>query len=293
MITSMTGFGRGEASSNGFQITVEIKTLNSRYLDVSVRMPPSIQQKELALKDFVQGRLSRGKVNINVNVDKTAKGQPDITFNSEMVKNYSALLEQIRFEANISQPVEMRDLMKFDNIFETKKEDKQQVEEIWECTLTALEQAVQNLNSMRVQEGAELRTDLINQISGISSMLDEVVTLTDKRIPELREKLHKKIKKLIAEDSFDPERMEMEIALLVDKMDVNEEVVRLQSHLKFFKEALEADEPVGRRLNFLCQEINRELNTIGSKANDSQIAHHVVLGKEKLEQIREQVQNIE
>lgn len=293
MITSMTGFGRGEASSNGFQITVEIKTLNSRYLDVSVRMPPSVQHKELALKDFVQGRLSRGKVNINVNVDKTAKGQPDITFNSEMVKNYSAILEQIRFEANISQPVEMRDLMKFDNIFETKKEDKQQVEEIWECTLKALELAVKNLNSMRVQEGTELKTDLINQINGIFEMLGEVVILTDKRIPELREKLHKKIHKLVAEDSFDPERMEMEIALLVDKMDVNEEIVRLQSHLKFFKEALEADEPVGRRLNFLCQEINRELNTIGSKANDSQIAHHVVLGKEKLEQIREQVQNIE
>lgn len=289
----MTGFGRGEASTNGFQVTVEVKTLNSRYLDVSVRMPQSIQHKEAALKDFVQGRLSRGKVNINVNVDKTSKRQPDITFNPEMVKNYADILEQIRLQAKISQPVELRDLLKFDDIFETKKTDEKEIETIWNCTFSALKEAIEHLNNMRTKEGTELKTDLINQINGISKMLGEVVILSEKRTPEVREKLHTRIKKMVTDDTFDPERMEMEVALLVDKMDVNEEIVRLQSHLKFFGEALEAEEPVGRRLNFLCQEINRELNTIGSKANDSKVAHHVVLGKEKLEQIREQVQNIE
>lgn len=293
MITSMTGFGRGEASESGFQVTVEIRTLNSRYLDVSVRLPQSIQHKELTLKESVQSSISRGKVNVSVNVDKTKKGLPDITFNPELVKNYGEMLEQIKAEANIKQDVQLKDLFQFNNIFESKKEDEEEINTIYSCTYNAVQTALDNLNSMRQKEGAELKEDLSHQIEGIASMLSDITGLSENRAPEIREKLHERINKMVSEDSFDPERMEMEVALLVDKMDINEEVVRLQSHLKFFLEALDAEEPVGRRLNFLCQEINRELNTIGSKANDSQIAHHVVLGKEKLEQIREQVQNIE
>lgn len=293
MITSMTGFGRGEASAGGFYITAEIKTLNSRYLDISVRLPQTISHKELAFKEFIQTDISRGKVNVNIYVDKASKSQPDITFNSDLVKSYGVMLNQIRIEADIEGSVELRDLLRFDDIFETRKEDEEEIEKIWEGALDAVKSALQNLNKMRRKEGTELKDDLTTQINGISEMLKEIVTLTDDRAPEIREKLHSRIKSMVSEDSFEPERMEMEIALLVDKMDINEEVVRLQSHLKFFLEALEAEEPVGRRLNFLCQEINRELNTIGSKASDSTIAHHVVLGKEKLEQIREQVQNIE
>lgn len=293
MITSMTGFGRGEASAGGFYITAEIKTLNSRYLDISVRLPQTISHKELAFKEFIQTDISRGKVNVNIYVDKASKSQPDITFNSDLVKSYGVMLNQIRIEADIDGSVELRDLLRFDDIFETRKEDEEEIEKIWEGALDAVKSALQNLNKMRRKEGTELKDDLTTQINGISEMLKEIVTLTDDRAPEIREKLHSRIKSMVSEDSFEPERMEMEIALLVDKMDINEEVVRLQSHLKFFLEALEAEEPVGRRLNFLCQEINRELNTIGSKASDSTIAHHVVLGKEKLEQIREQVQNIE
>lgn len=293
MITSMTGFGRGEASAGGFYITAEIKTLNSRYLDISVRLPQTISHKELAFKEFIQTDISRGKVNVNIYVDKASKSQPDITFNSDLVKSYGVMLNQIRIEADIDGSVELRDLLRFDDIFETRKEDEEEIEKIWDGALDAVKSALQNLNKMRRKEGTELKDDLTTQINGISEMLKEIVTLTDDRAPEIREKLHSRIKSMVSEDSFEAERMEMEIALLVDKMDINEEVVRLQSHLKFFLEALEAEEPVGRRLNFLCQEINRELNTIGSKASDSTIAHHVVLGKEKLEQIREQVQNIE
>lgn len=293
MITSMTGFGRGEASAGGFQITAEVKTLNSRYLDISVRMPQSIQHKELTLKEFVQTYISRGKVNININVDRASKSQPDITYNSDLVKSYGKMLSRIQSEAGLTEPVELRDLLRFDEIFETRKEDESEVESMWNGILQSVEAALNNLNKMRRKEGTELKEDLSAQITGISQMLEEVVQLSEARAPEVREKLQARIKKMVADDSFDPERMEMEVALLADKMDINEEVVRLQSHLKFFLEALKAEEPVGRRLNFLCQEINRELNTIGSKASDSAIAHHVVLGKEKLEQIREQVQNIE
>lgn len=293
MITSMTGFGRGESSSNGFLVTVEIKTLNSRYLDITARMPQSIQDKELTLKEFVQDKLSRGKVTININLEKTSGRLADIKLNSELVKGYSEALQQLRKEAGIDEPVQIRDILQFNNLFETRKEDEKEIEIIWECATSALQTALENLNMMRQKEGTELKSDLVHQINGIDEMLKTVIEISEQRAPETREKLHERIRKMVTDDTFDPDRMEMEVALLVDKMDINEEVVRLQSHLKFFIEALEAEESVGRRLNFLCQEINRELNTIGSKASDSKIAHHIVLGKEKLEQIREQVQNIE
>jgi uncharacterized protein (TIGR00255 family) len=293
MIRSMTGFGRGESSFGGFQVTVEVKTLNSRYLDISSRVPQSIQHHEFDIKEIVQSKLARGKVHINAYVDRTDNSKPSITYNSDMVQAYGKMLEQVKFLANIQEPVKLSDLLEFEGVFETRQEDEKEVEVIWKCMTEALQKATNLLNEMRSQEGKELKNELVTQVTGISEMIEEVSELAVKRIPDVRERLQNRIKTMVADEKIDPERMEMEIALLVDKMDINEEIIRLQSHLKFFLEALENDEPMGRRLNFLCQEINRELNTIGAKANDSTISHHIVLGKEKLEQIREQVQNIE
>jgi uncharacterized protein (TIGR00255 family) len=293
MIKSMTGFGRGESAANGFQISVEIKTLNSRYLDISIRSPQSLQQQEFDIKEIVQKHISRGKAHISIYVDKSNLGKPDITFDENLVKAYGKMLEQIKFLANIQEPVQLKDILHFDELFKPSEVDESEIEVIWENAQLALEKALNLMNSMRIQEGKELKNDLTKQITGISDMITEVRDLSDKRAPEVREKLQGRIHSMIDEEKVDKDRLETEIALLVDKMDVNEEIIRLDSHLKFFLEALETDEPVGRRLNFLCQEINRELNTIGAKCNDSEISHHIVLGKEKLEQIREQVQNIE
>ncbi len=293
MIRSMTGFGRGEASSNGFQVTVEVKTLNSRYLDISSRMPQIIQQHEFSIKEIVQKKLSRGKVHLIVNVENTEKSGVDVTYNEELVKAYGMMLDNIRSIANIEQPVQIQDILHFDGIFKSKEEDEDEIEEIWNCTAKAIDLALDNLNEMRNQEGEELKNDLANQINGIAEIVKEVEKLSENRVPEVREKLQARIKNLLSDDQMDPERLELEIALIADKMDINEEIIRLNSHLKFFLEAFSSDTPVGRRLNFLSQEINRELNTIGSKANDSTISQHIVLGKEKLEQIREQVQNVE
>lgn len=293
MIKSMTGFGRGESSSDGFQVTVEIKTLNSRYLDVSIRLPQSIQEYEFDIKDEIQKKLSRGKVHVNVNVDKTEKLSPDITYNEELIKAYTEMLTKVKNLAGIEEPIQLKDLLRFDNIFESEEEDEEDIEVIWRCTQYALGKSIVLLNEMRQKEGEELRNDLTELIEGIAQIVETVKELSGKRAPEVREKLQTRISSMINEENIDPERLEMEVALLVDKMDINEEIIRLQSHLKFFLEALDNDEPVGRRLNFLSQEINRELNTIGAKSNDSTIAHHIVLGKEKLEKIREQVQNIE
>lgn len=293
MIRSMTGFGRGEATKNNIRVTVEVKTLNSRYLDISPRMPGSIQDKELDIKEMVQDRLSRGKVLLNVYVDKSKMGLTDTTYNADKLKSYSQMLEEMRTLANIDEPLKLEDLLEFNDLFESRKEDEKNLEIIWECTQEALDSALKLLNTMREKEGKELEDDLIKQITDITDLLENIKDTSSQRAPETREKLTERIQKMVSDEHFDPDRMEMEIAILVDKMDINEEAVRLQSHLKFFLEALEGEQPVGRRLNFLCQEINRELNTIGSKANDSTIAHDVVIGKEKLEQIREQVQNIE
>jgi uncharacterized protein (TIGR00255 family) len=289
----MTGFGRGEATQNNIRVTVEVKTLNSRYLDISPRMPGSIQDKELDLKEIVQERLSRGKVLLNVYVDKSKMGITDTTYNAEKLKSYSKMLKEMRSLAHIDEPLKLKDLLEFNDLFESRKEDEKNLEIIWDCTKEALDSGLTLLNTMREKEGKELEEDLIKQIHDISGLLENITEKSSQRAPETREKLTERIKKMISDEHFDPDRMEMEIAILVDKMDINEEAVRLQSHLKFFLEALDGEQPVGRRLNFLCQEINRELNTIGSKANDSSIAHDVVLSKENLEQIREQVQNIE
>lgn len=293
MITSMTGFGRGEASGDGIQITAEIKTLNSRYLDVSVKLPSQIYDKELKLKERVQEKINRGKVNLSVYLNKAKKGEPDITFSPEMVKSYGKMLEKIKKEAIIKEPVVLNDILNFDDIFIKKPEDETTIKKIWDLTTRATDQALDTVIKMRRKEGGQLKEDLNSLIHGIEELLSDIVDLAKKRVPEAREKLSERIRTLCTEDNVDPERLELEIALLADKMDVNEEIVRLKSHLKFFVEALDSDESVGRRLNFLCQEINRELNTIGSKSNDSGIAHQVVYAKEKLEQIREQVQNIE
>lgn len=293
MIKSMTGFGRGESSADGFQVSVEIKTLNSRYLDISIRSPQNLQQQEFDIKEIVQRYISRGKAHISIYVDKSNLGKPDITFDENLVKAYGKMLEQIKFLANIQEPVQLKDILQFDELFKPSEVDEREIEAIWKNAENALVKALELMNKMRLQEGKELKNDLNKQIVGISEMIIEVRKLSEKRAPDVLEKLQVRIYSLIDEEKIDKDRLETEIALLVDKMDVNEEIIRLESHLKFFLEALETDEAVGRRLNFLCQEINRELNTIGAKCNDSEISHHIVLGKERLEQIREQVQNIE
>ena len=293
MIISMTGFGRGNASANGVTVTVELKSVNSRYLDISLRLPQVIQDKELELKELIQEHINRGKLNVNVRVDQAETGEPEITFNDNLVRGYKALLEELRETAEIQEPVELKDLLQFNEIFETREQDEEMLETIWQLSKEATEDGLKHLVAMRQKEGSQLEQDLVNRVDHISLMLQKIKTLTDGRASEVRDRLLERIQSLLDDDSLDPERLELEVAILVDKMDITEEIVRLQSHIKFFKEAVEHEDSVGRRLNFLSQEMNREINTMGSKANNSEISQYVVQAKESLEQIREQVQNVE
>lgn len=289
----MTGFGRGEASANGITATLEIKSLNSRYCDISIRLPQALQDYELKLRELVQEKVERGKVNVNVRLDMQATGEPEVTFDKKLLKGYRDLLQTMQKEAGIEEPIRLEHLMNFNEIFVSRETDEETIEACWELVKNAAGDALKNLNRMRHQEGEQLKNDLDSRVQHIDDHLETIKTLVKDRVPEARDKLLERIQSLIDDDSFDKERLELEVAVLADKMDVTEEIVRLQSHIKFFRQALGQNQSVGRRLNFLLQEMNREINTIGSKANSSEISHHVVQVKETLEKIREQVQNIE
>jgi uncharacterized protein (TIGR00255 family) len=293
MIISMTGFGRGEATENGFNATVELKTLNSKFLDVSMRLPQQLQHKELELKEVFQKSIKRGKLNVNVNFSEKDNLDSRFEIDFDKVKSYTKILNKVREVAGISKLLTIKDITNFSDIFISKEESEQAVEVKWKLVLKATEIAILKLMQMRQQEGEQLKNDLITRVSNIQASVAQILILTEGRSDEVRRKLKERIRQLIEEENIDKERLELEVVLLADKMDITEETVRLKAHLKFFLEAIEQPEPAGRRLNFLTQEINRELNTIGSKANDSKIAHHVVRAKEMLEQIREQIQNVE
>jgi uncharacterized protein (TIGR00255 family) len=289
----MTGFGRGEISENGITATVEIKSLNSRYLDLSIRLPQRLQDKELEVKELVQKTINRGKLNITIYLSESETGEPSIRVDKKKVKGYSRILNNLREAAGISDPISITDITQFSDVFINEEEDEEVLEQKWDVAEKALSEAIESLLKMRTQEGSQLKNDLVDRIEFIDNNLEYITKETEGRAEEARDKLLERINNLLEEDKIDPERLELEVAILVDKMDVTEEIVRLRSHLKFFIEAVEQPEPAGRRLNFLTQEINRELNTIGSKANNSDIARYVVKCKEALEQIREQVQNVE
>ena len=293
MIISMTGFGRGEATENGLNATVELKTLNSKFLDVSMRLPQQLQHKELELKEVFQKSIKRGKLNVNVNFSEKDNLDSRFEIDFDKVKSYTKILNKVREVAGISKLLTIKDITNFSDIFISKEESEQAVEVKWKLVLKATEIAILKLMQMRLHEGEQLKNDLITRVSNIQASVAQILILTEGRSDEVRKKLKERIRQLIEEENIDKERLELEVVLLADKMDITEETVRLEAHLKFFLEAIEQPEPAGRRLNFLTQEINRELNTIGSKANDSKIAHHVVRAKEMLEQIREQIQNVE
>lgn len=293
MTRSMTGFGRGQAQTAGVEVTVEIKTLNSRYLDVTVRMPNAFSDKENRFKSMIQPYLERGKVTLSVNVDRSRAENGSLSVRPEKIEAYGKLLEEARSLGGITEPVTLRDLLQFGDLFQRENEDPETLEETWELIEQATERALEALRTMREKEGAELENELHTQIDAIDSHLARITELATDRAPDLLDQYRERISKLVDDEKIDSDRLEMEVAILIDKMDIQEEIIRLQSHLKYFREALEQDQAIGRRLNFLSQEINRELNTIGSKVNQPEISHLIVHAKENLEQIREQVQNVE
>lgn len=293
MIISMTGFGRGESAGEGIVATVEMRSVNNRFLEVSARMPKEFAARENDLREILRKSLTRGKVTVSVNVARSGSQEIPFIVDEGLVVQYKEALNLIRKAAKIKETAGLQHLLMFkDELIRRGTEDDKE-EQDWKVIAEAVAKAAENMQEMRSNEGRELAKDLRKRIATIDGLVNDAEKLSKEQVPEERKRLRERIARLFENDEIDEQRLEMEIVLLADKLDVTEECVRYRSHSKFFLEAVKDPEPAGRRLNFLLQEMHREINTIGSKSSDARIAHQIVKAKEELEKIREQVQNIE
>jgi len=292
MIASMTGFGRGEASSAGVAVSVELRSVNSRFLEVSARLPRSLSLRESDMREIIRRKITRGKVTLSVSVDREEDGVRGLSVNTQAARENYRLLQQLRKSLKLREQVKLDHVLRFPDVLEgAEGSDADEAE--WEAAQRALATAIDDLHRMRRNEGGELRKDFLARNNAIERTLEQIEHLSREQVPAERARLRQRIAQLLEGENVDEGRLELEIALLADRLDVTEECVRFRSHIKFFREALDGSEPPGRKLNFLVQEMNREANTIGSKCSASAIAHLVVGVKEEIEKIREQLQNIE
>jgi uncharacterized protein (TIGR00255 family) len=292
MIASMTGFGRGEASGDGITVAVELRSVNSRFLEVSTRLPRSLALRENEIKEQIRMRVSRGKVSLVGTVEKENSSDLPLKINVPAAKAYFRLLNQLRHAVHLRETVKIDHLLRFSEVI-VPQELENTDEREWLIFQKALDGALSELVRMKRNEGGELRNDFQARIGILEEKIQRIEELSKEQVPNERERLRQRVEQLLNGQRIDEGRLELELALLADRVDVTEECVRFRSHDKFFLEALDNDEPAGRKLNFLVQEMNREANTIGSKSTTSEIAHLVVEVKEELEKIREQLQNIE
>ncbi|MEY3312809.1 MAG: hypothetical protein RLZZ578_329 [Bacteroidota bacterium] len=289
---SMTGFAKSENNDHGINAIVEIKSVNGRYLEPSIKLPRTLSSKEIEVRDMLRKALNRGSVFVNVQVEY-AEGEAKIPhINIDKAKAIHTMLQNVQKELHSEDAVSLDQVLTFSQHFiESDKDDIAELQ--WSVVREALKQALKSLDAAKTQEGNELSADMLMRIDTIEQSLVYVEERSKTRIPEERERLRQKLALLLDNDEIEEHRLNQEIIILADKLDVSEESVRLRSHIKYFRDLLKDSEPIGRKLNFLTQELNREINTIGSKANDAEIARVVVGMKEELERIREQAQNIE
>lgn len=292
MVKSMTGFGRAKQQINGFDITVEIRSVNHRYFEFSSRIPRAYNFLDEKLKSFCQQKITRGKVEISVLLEDLNQNSTVVELNREYAKAYLDALNQLSKEFRIKNDVKISSLCNNNEMFKLKKTVADD-ETVLSAVLVVAEEAVKNFVAMREVEGERLAND----VKARTDLILEKVSFIEKRSPETvnayRERIEAKIKELLGDSTIDEQRILTETAIFADKVAVAEETVRLRSHINQLTALLSENEPVGRKLDFIVQEMNRETNTIGSKAQDIEIAHTVVDIKSEIEKIREQIQNIE
>lgn len=291
-MTSMTGYGHGEAASGGIAVAVEARSVNGRYLEVVTRLPRSMGLRENDLREIVRRKVLRGKVTLTVSIERGSDGQAPLKLDVASARAYYRLLNDLRKSVRLRQSVRLEHLLQFSDIFEPRVLENTDEQE-WDITRAALESALDSLLAMRAKEGGELQRDLDARLGFLSDQVDRIEQLSKEQVPRERGRLRERIAQILEKEPVDEGRLEMELAILAEKLDVTEECVRFRSHVTFFRQAMVSPEPAGRKLNFLIQEMNREVNTMGSKSSDTGIAHLVVGAKEELEKIREQLQNIE
>lgn len=293
MISSMTGFGRGQAQSVNAIVSIELRSVNSRYCEVSTRLPRQLAEYETRIQNLVKQSITRGRINTQLQLESSVEEGLSVALNHSAVRGYVQLLHTLKETSGIDEPISLSHLLSFPNVVASIEESTETSDDLWQAIEKAMEEGLENLKRMRLKEGQALHNDLVLRLDAIEKGLTEVEQRSPERITESRTRLQDRLQEIFEDDRIDRDRLELEITLLADRLDVTEECVRLRSHLQLFREALIDEQAVGRKLNFITQEINREINTIGSKANDTRIGHLVVDMKEELEKIREQIQNIE
>jgi uncharacterized protein (TIGR00255 family) len=297
MVRSMTGFGQAEASSETVRVAVEVRSVNSRYAEVTLRSPRSLNNHEAELTRIVKQRIARGRINVAIQVEETAAAFQLPALNTAFIQAYATHLRTIADAAGTSPDLPLELFLKQPDIYLREESDKPAIQsegvELFTLSQEALERALEAFCAAREEEGRALDVDFRQQLHTIHQLMEHVATVAPRRIERARERLKARLAELTLPTGVDEQRLEQEIVILTDKLDLNEEIVRLTAHLRSFESTLASDEPIGRKLNFLCQEMNREINTIGSKANDAEIAGAVVGMKEALEKLKEQVENVE
>ena len=292
MIKSMTGYGRAREMLNKRDITVEVRSVNNRYLDCAVKMPRMYTFAEDAIKHHVQQAVSRGKVDVFITVDASAADVAKVTVNQELAAQYAAALGVLAGVCGVESRVTPEQLARFPDVLTVTKADED-LESVSADICAVLDQALEAYNAMRAVEGKKLAEDIGSRLTNIENYTSQVEARSPQTVAEYRAKLTARMEEVLQSTTIDPQRILTEAAIYADKVAVDEETVRLRSHVAQLRGMLESDEPMGRKMDFLIQEVNRESNTIGSKCSDVSIAQVVVGLKAEVEKMREQVQNVE
>ena len=291
MIKSMTGYGKGNISENLRNYQVEIKSVNHRYLDISVKMPRVLSYLEEDVKKVISSKVKRGKIDVFITFENSSTEGKEIKINNEIAKMYINQLKQLAEEENILANIEVTEISKYPDVLsiQNTQDDEQIKKELIEATTIATDKLVQ----MRQVEGSKMAEDLLKRIEKTNQKIEKISELSTGLIEEYVVKLENRIKEILKNQEIDESRLAQEVVIYTDKCSIEEEVTRLKSHISQFKELINSDDAVGKKLDFIIQEMNRETNTIGSKANNLEITNGVIDIKTEIENIREQVQNIE
>lgn len=292
MIKSMTGYGNAKGVAEGLELSVELKSVNNRFLDTAVRMPRTYMFAEEAVKSAVQRHITRGKVDVFINIDSSNANDVVVKVNEPLLKGYLAAIRETAETYGVANDVTAMSLCRFPDVLSVEKKEVNQ-EEMVAAIESVLDQALQEYDAMRAKEGEKLRDDVASRIKTIERMVQIVEEESPKTVAEYKARLEQKMRDVLENTNIDESRILTEAAIFADKVAVDEETVRLRSHIAQMTDLLNSDGPVGRKLDFLVQEMNRETNTIGSKCQNASIAHVVVDIKAEIEKIREQIQNIE
>lgn len=292
MIKSMTGFGRSEIVKGNRKISVEIKSVNHRYLEAGIKMPKKLNVFESRMRDLLKKYATRGKIDIFINYEDDSESQVNLKFNQNIADEYMAIFNNMSEKYNLKNDMTVGGLARFPEVI-TMDEVQEDEEELWHFIEEAMKTALEQFVNTRILEGENLKKDLLGKLDH----MEELVTFVEKRSPEImkeyRSKLESKVKELLGDTTIDESRIATEVIIYADKICVDEETVRLRSHIEHARKCLNEDGGIGRKMDFIAQEMNREANTTLSKANDIEISNAAIDLKTEIEKVREQIQNIE